>query len=151
MNTQFLQRGRYELQSNRGERHIILPRLVSGLPLLAIGLAHVFNPSTPMMPLVEAADLPAAAILSPIAVAAEILAGTLLLLGAYARLGALLAIPTMAVAFYAHLVIDVWPNGASNEPPVLLPLAVLACATYVLWRGAGAWSIDSVLSRDEDR
>jgi uncharacterized membrane protein YphA (DoxX/SURF4 family) len=66
------------------------------------------------------------------------------LLGLYARLGALLALPAMAVAVYAHLAIDTWPNSA-GEPPILLPILVFACASYVLLRGAGAWSVDSRL------
>ena len=75
--------------------------------------------------------------------AIEIAAGLSLLLGLWARVGALLAIPTMLGAIYAHLVIGVWPNGPENEPPIVLPVAVLVCAGYVLWRGAGRWSLDS--------
>ena len=134
-----------ELQSTGRDRHTIVPRLVAGLPLLGIGLAHVFDAGAPMTPLVEAAGLPAAALLSPFAVAVEIVMGVLLLAGFYARLAAALAIPTMAVAVYAHAVIDVWPNGADNEPPILLPLAVMACAAYLLWRGAGRWSLDALM------
>ena len=100
-----------------------------------------------MRPLVEAANLPAPALLSPLAVAVEVVAGLLILAGFYARLGAALAIPTMAVAVYAHIAIDVWPNGADNEPPILLPIVVIACAGYVLWRGAGRWSLDRLASR----
>lgn len=133
------------LQSTGDERHLIVPRLVAGLPLLVIGLAHVFDDTAPMRPLVEAAGLPAPALLSPIAVAIEIVAGALLLLGLYARLGALIAIPAMFVAVYAHLVIDAWPN-AGGEPPIALPLVVIACAGYVLLRGAGAWSFDRRIS-----
>lgn len=134
-----------EIQSTGAERHLIVPRLVAGIPLLFIGLAHVFDGTAPMRPLIEAADLPAAALLSPLAVSAEILAGVLLLLGLYARLGAIIAIPVMVVALYAHIVIDVWPNAA-GEPPIALPLAVAACAAYVLVRGAGAWSLDRRLA-----
>jgi uncharacterized membrane protein YphA (DoxX/SURF4 family) len=65
-----------------------------------------------------------------------------LLVGFWARLGAVLAIPVMVGAIYAHLTIDVWPNGAENEPPVGLPIAVLLAAAYVAWRGAGRWSLD---------
>lgn len=100
-----------------------------------------------MRPLVEAASLPAAALLSPVGVALEIVAGLLILAGFYARVGAALAVPVMAVAVYAHIVIDVWPNGAGNEPPILLPVAVIACATYILWRGAGRWSVDGVMTK----
>jgi putative oxidoreductase len=123
-------------------RHMLLPRVVAGVPLLGIGLMHVFVPAAPMRPLVEAAGFPFAAVVSPVGVAIEIVAGLSLLLGLWARVGALLAIPTMLGAIYAHLVIGVWPNGPENEPPIVLPVAVLACAGYVLWRGAGRWSFD---------
>ena len=142
MNAHLFEMGREDIQATGGERHIILPRLVAGLPLLAIGLAHVFDDTAPMRPLVEAAGLPAAALLSPLAVAIEIVAGALLLLGLYARLGGLLTVPTMLVAIYAHLAIDVWPNAGHEEPPLALPIVVLAAAVYVLLRGAGAWSLD---------
>ena len=132
------------LQTTGRFRHLIAFRLIAGLPLLCIGLAHALDPTAPMRPLVDAAGLPASAVLSPLAVGIEIFAGIALVLGFYARLGAALAIPVMAVAVYAHVVIDVWPNGAQNEPPLVLPLAVIACASYVLWRGAGRWSIDSL-------
>lgn len=138
---------RRQLQITGEDRHPIVLRFLASIPMLGIGLMHVFDPETPMRPLVEAAGLPAAGLLSPAAVAAEIVAGVLLLIGFYTRLGAVLAIFTMVVAAYAHLVIDVWPNGANNEPPILLPLAVLVCAAYVLWRGAGRWSLDHLMGR----
>lgn len=123
-------------------RHTLLLRVVAGVPLLGIGLMHVFVEDAPMRPLVEAAGFPFAAVVSPVGVAIEIVAGLSLLLGLWARVGALLAIPTMLGAIYAHLVIGVWPNGPENEPPLVLPVAVLVCAGYVLWRGAGRWSLD---------
>lgn len=39
-----------------------------------------------------------------------------LLLGPWARLGAAVAIPVTIGAAYAHLVIDVWPNGIDTNP-----------------------------------
>jgi putative oxidoreductase len=121
---------------------MLLPRIVASVPLIGIGLMHVFVPGLGMRSLVEAAGLPFPALLSPVAVAIEIVAGLSLLLGLWARIGALLAVPTMLVAVYAHLAIDVWPNGPENEPPLVLPILVMACAGYVLWRGAGRWSFD---------
>jgi putative oxidoreductase len=123
-------------------RHLLIARIVAGVPLLGIGLAHVAVPDLPMRPLVEAAGFPFAALVAPVAVAAEIVAGLALLAGLWARVGAALAVPTMLGAVYAHLVIDTWPNGAANEPPLALPLAVALAAAYVLWRGAGRWSLD---------
>jgi uncharacterized membrane protein YphA (DoxX/SURF4 family) len=124
------------------QRHLLLVRIVAGAPLLGIGLAHALVPEAPMRPLVEAAGMPLAGLVSPVGVAVEIVAGLSLLLGLWARVAGLLAIPTMLGAIYAHLVIDVWPNGPENEPPLALPVAVLLWAAYVTWRGPGPWSFD---------
>lgn len=125
------------------QRFTLIPRIIASVPLLGIGLVHVFVPEFGMRPLVEAAGIPFAAVLSPVAVGFEIGAALCLLLGLWARVGALLAIPTMLVAAYAHLAIQEWPNGAENEPPLALPLIVALAATLVLWRGAGRWSLDA--------
>jgi putative oxidoreductase len=130
------------IRHTRPYRYTLLLRVVAGVPLLGIGLAHVFAPEAPMRPLVEAAGIPFAAVVAPVAVAIEVVAGLSLLLGLWARIGALLAIPTMLGAVCAHLVIGVWPNGPENEPPIGLPLAVAVCAGLVLWKGAGRWSAD---------
>ncbi len=37
--------------------------------------------------------------------------------------------------------------STQNEPPLVLPLAVMAGALYVLWRGAGRWSLDVRMAR----
>jgi len=130
------------IRGTHPRRHLLLPRAVAGVPLLGIGLAHVFVPEAPMGPLVEAAGIPLAGVVAPVAVATEIVAGVLLLLGLWARVAALVAIPTMLGALYAHLAIGAWPNGPENEPPMALPITVMLCAAYVLWRGAGRWSLD---------
>jgi uncharacterized membrane protein YphA (DoxX/SURF4 family) len=135
------------LRRTEPHRHVLVARLIAGLPLLAFGLAHVFVPEASMLALVEEMGAPAAGVVAPLAVAVEIVAAALLLAGALARLGAVAAIGVMAGAVYAHLVIDVWPNGAENEPPLALPLAVIVASAYVLWRGAGRWSVDRALTR----
>lgn len=127
-------------QRTEPHRHMIFVRLIAGLPIFAIGVMHVFLADAAMRPIVEEMGAPLPAILSPLAVAIEIVAGLSLLAGAWARLGALLAIPVMIAATYSHLVIDVWPNP--DEPPLALPIVVALGAAYVLWRGAGRWSLD---------
>lgn len=130
------------VRATKPSRYALLPRVVAGVPLFGIGVAHVVVPEAAMRPLVEAAGVPFAAIVSPVAVAIQIVAGVSLLLGLWARLGGLLAIPSMVGALYAHLAIEVWPNGPETEPPLALPLSVMVGAAYVLWRGAGRWSLD---------
>jgi uncharacterized membrane protein YphA (DoxX/SURF4 family) len=128
-------------RATRPRWHLLLVRLVAAIPLLATGIMHVVLPDAPMRPLVEAAGLPLASLLAPVAVVIEIVAGASLLFGAWARLGALLAIPTMLVAAYAHLAIDAWPNPG-GEPPLAVPLIVMICAAWVLRHGAGRVSVD---------
>jgi uncharacterized membrane protein YphA (DoxX/SURF4 family) len=130
------------MRATTPHRRLLVARLVAGLPLLGIGLAHVFAAEAPMRPLVEAAGFPLPALLSPLAVAAEIVAGVALVAGRWTRGGAVLAVPVMLGAVYAHLVIGVWPNGADREPPLALPVVVIAAAGYVLWRGTGRWPLD---------
>jgi len=130
------------VRATGAHRHVLVPRLIAGLPLLGVGLVHIIDPALRMQPLVEAAGFPLPAFVAALAVAAEIVAGLALIIGFWARVGAVLAVGNMLGAVYAHLAIDVWPNGAENEPPLALPIAVLLCAAYVLWRGAGRWSLD---------
>ena len=78
---------------------------------------------------------------------AEMLIGVLLLLGVFARLGALVAIPMMIVATYVHVVVND-PNLFPLQPEEpFIPIVVLALSGYVLWRGAGSWSLDLISTR----
>jgi putative oxidoreductase len=144
------ERLRDRIRATSPHRHLLVPRLLAGVPLLGIGIAHVVVPEAPMRPLVDAAGFPLPAVLSPLGVTILIVAGASLLLGLWARVGALLAVPVMVGAVYAHLVIDVWPNGAENEPPLGLPITVMLAALYLAWRGAGRWSLDRASNRHRD-
>ena len=120
-------------------------RLIAAAPLLGIGLAHLFKPGADMLSLVQALGLPAAGLLAPIGVAIEVFVAAAFIFGAWVRLGALLVVPVMVVAFYAHLALRPWPNP--GEPPIVLPLAITVCAFYLLWRGAGRLSLDARTSQ----
>ncbi|MCK5446679.1 MAG: DoxX family protein [Gemmatimonadetes bacterium] len=72
----------------------------------------------------------------------EIGAGLVLLIGAFTRVVALVIMGIMSVAAYVHMVVDdpsMFPLQP-NEPVV--PLVVMAMATYLVWRGGGSGSID---------
>jgi len=77
----------------------------------------------------------------------EILLGFALSLGTFARLAVIVVMAIMVVATYVHLVVSD-PSLFPLQPSApIIPLAVIALGTYVLWRGAGAWSLDVRASR----
>ena len=72
----------------------------------------------------------------------EIGVGAVLGVGAFARLAGIVVVGIMLAATYVHVVVDdptLFPLQPS-EP--VIPLVVLALTVYILWRGAGAWSLD---------
>jgi len=72
----------------------------------------------------------------------EIGLGAVLGVGAFARLAGIVVVGIMLAATYVHVVVDdptLFPLQPS-EP--IIPLVVLALTVYILWRGAGAWSLD---------
>ena len=72
----------------------------------------------------------------------EIALGVFLAIGLFVRPAIVVVIGFMSVATYVHLVVDdpsLFPLQPS-EP--IIPLVVILLSLYVLWRGAGAWSID---------
>ena len=72
----------------------------------------------------------------------EIAVGVALAVGAFARVASVVVMAIMVVATYVHVVVDdpsLFPLQPS-EP--IVPLVVMAVSSFILWRGAGAWSAD---------
>ena len=72
----------------------------------------------------------------------EMALGGMLLAGLFARLASIAVIGIMTVATYTHLVVDdptLFPLQPS-EP--IIPIVVIVMSVLVLWKGAGAWSMD---------
>ena len=67
---------------------------------------------------------------------------SLLALGWFARPAAAMVILLMLVATYVHLVVDDPSLFPLQPTEPIIPLAVIALSTLILWRGAGAWSLD---------
>jgi len=136
-------------------KHIAILRILAGAPLLMFGLMHLSG-AAPMKPLVEAAGLPMPELTAIVAPIAQIIAGLILLSGAYARIGALLAIPVMLGGLVTNFKIpnDQWPTPSEldpniielgTEPAMLTPIAVVVIlfSIYIVIKGAGPWSIDA--------
>ena len=72
----------------------------------------------------------------------ELALGSVLLTGLFARLASVAVIGIMTVATYTHLVVNdptLFPLQPS-EP--VIPIGVMVMSALILWRGAGAWSLD---------
>ena len=81
----------------------------------------------------------------------EIALGGMLLAGLFARLAGVAVIGIMAAATYTHLVVDdptLFPLQPS-EP--VIPIVVMVMSALILWRGAGAWSLDLRATAAEPR
>lgn len=79
----------------------------------------------------------------------EIGLGVVLAIGLFVRPAIVVVMGIMVVATYVHLVVDdpsLFPLQPS-EP--VIPLIVILMSTYVLWRGAGAWSADLRATRTQ--
>lgn len=114
----------------------IVPRIIAAAPLIGINIMHLTG-AAPLKPILEGAKIPMPEINAIVGPIFGVLGGLMLLTGAFARLGSMIAIGSMGMALYAHAVFN-W----EDEPPVVLPIAVMLASAWVLWKGAGAWSVD---------
>jgi len=122
--------------------------LLAGLPLLGLGVKHFVDPGH-MRDILIASDLPMVELSVFAAPAAEVLAGVLLLLGLYTRIGGLLGAGAMLPAIYStdvlsKMTVDTLPEGLTEVPfvpPLPLPVMVLICSLIVIAFGGGAWSL----------
>lgn len=72
----------------------------------------------------------------------EFVLGLFLLIGHFAKAGAILVLPLMAVAIYVHLTVTN-PGAFPSQPQEpYMPIAVIMMALLVLIKGGGSWSRD---------
>ena len=72
----------------------------------------------------------------------EMALGGMLLAGLFARLASGAVIGIMTVATYTHLVVDDPTLFPLQPREPIIPIVVIALSLLVLWKGAGAWSMD---------
>jgi uncharacterized membrane protein YphA (DoxX/SURF4 family) len=124
-------------------------RIVAGLPLLLFGAMHLIDPA-PFRAILEASGIPFVELNLIAAPVTELVAGLFLVTGYFARLGGLGGAVTMLAAAWSTAILA-GLNAAPEVPPMPLPLVVLAISTFVLWRGAGAWSLDGRTEQQSTR
>ena len=119
-------------------RALSVLRIVTGLLFLAHGTSKFFAFPVPF---------PMPGPLPPILMAAgivELLAGTLITLGLFTRLAALLASGEMAVGYFMrHAPNGFWPIENKGEPAILFCFIFF----YLVFAGPGSWALDNVLRR----
>ena len=77
----------------------------------------------------------------------EIGIGMALVVGYFSRVAGAIVIPIMLVASYVHVVVDN-PDAFPLQPSEpIIPLVILPLAALIVWRGAGAWSLDAKADR----
>jgi len=119
-------------------------RILLGVVFFMAGILKVVVPSLgqAFSGQLIAADIPLSGIVLVAFPVVEMLIGVFLVVGFHARLSAAAAAVSMVVATYVHLVVED-PSLFPLQPVEPIgPLVLLVMAVCVLWRGAGAWSID---------
>jgi putative oxidoreductase len=123
---------------DRGRDHALaLFRVVVGLLFACHGLQHVFGLFTtkPAVPITHWPSGPAGLI--------ELVAGTLILVGLWTRIAALIASGTMAYAYFTvHQPKGLMPIENSGELAAMYSWVFL----LLVFIGPGAWALDKVLS-----
>ncbi len=78
----------------------------------------------------------------------EILLGAFLLVGYYARTSSFFVILIMIVAVYVHLTVTN-PGAFPSQPQQpYMPIMVIILASFIIRKGAGAWSLDSNVDKN---
>ena len=71
----------------------------------------------------------------------ELVLGLILAVGFFARPGVVVVIGIMIVATYVHSVVDNPSLFPLQPKEPIIPLIVIVMSIFILWRGAGAWSM----------
>ncbi len=132
------------IRNTEHNRILGILRLLLGGLFVMTGLMKLFVPmlGEAFSGQLLAANIPFYALNVRIVPVAEVAVGVLLLLGFFSRIVALVVISMMLLATYVHLVVDNPDLFPLQPEEPIIPLVAIAVATYVVWRGAGAWSMD---------
>ena len=71
----------------------------------------------------------------------ELILGLILAVGFFARPGVVVVIGIMIVATHVHSVVDNPSLFPLQPKEPIIPLIVIVMSIFILWRGAGAWSM----------
>jgi len=149
------------LLESRAPRSVVLIRLAVGFIFAAEGVQKFLYPAELGSGRFAKIGIPAPEVMGPFVGAVELVCGALLLLGLLTRLAALPLVINMLVALLSTKLPILLGHGfwGFAAPSVARPgfwamahaartdLAMLLGALFLLIVGAGAWSLDAVLSK----
>lgn len=126
---------------------LTVARLLAAVPLLGYGATHLGEPlefrkvlENSRLPFYSPSMFEASVIAVPVV---ECLAGGLLLLGLFSRVGGFLGVSTMIPAIWATVVIQALPErGQPSIPHILIPIGVLTACFFCIVLGGGRYSLD---------
>ena len=121
------------------DRMLAIFRIVAGLIFLTTGTMKFGFPASPM-------PMPPFTLFSQVGIGAllEIVGGLLIILGLFTRPVSFVLAGEMAVAYFQfHGPQSFWPTVNMGIPAILYCFFFL----YLMLAGAGAWSIDALISR----
>jgi len=119
-------------------------RLLLGLVFFMAGILKVAVPSLgeAFSGQLNAANVPFHELVYYTFPVVEMVLGILMLVGFHARVTASIAAASMVVAAYVHVAVDDPALFPLQPLEPIGPLLLLAMLLYIVFRGAGAWSID---------
>src|SRR5262249_8277796 len=121
-------------------KFLLVLRLAAGLPLVYLGVTHLFNPADFRAILVEGRLVPSALGVTVMALV-EILAGLLLMAGLLTRVGGMRALAVMMPAILL-IVQSMERDGAASILSLLVFLMVAVSSAVLVLLGGGEWSMD---------
>jgi uncharacterized membrane protein YphA (DoxX/SURF4 family) len=133
-----------KLRNTTNDRIAGVLRILLGLVLFMAGILKVLVPhlGEAFAGQLMAANIPFAGFSLYAFPVVEMVLGITLLFGLHTRLSAAIAAVSMVVAAYVHVVVED-PSLFPLQPVEPIgPLMLLAMLGYILWRGAGDWSVD---------
>ncbi|MEZ0296928.1 MAG: DoxX family protein [Candidatus Methylacidiphilales bacterium] len=145
-----------QIQRTTTAEWVLGARLLAGAPLLYYGFVHATSPWL-LRDMMIASQVPAPALLTYIVAPLELIAGIVLLVGAYARIaaggGALLMGFLVWLTWTCLTLRDGYmPPGVTEPPPTppitFPPVFLLACIIIAI-TGAGPMSVDEYMTRPE--
>jgi putative oxidoreductase len=123
------------------DRMLAIFRIVAGFIFITSGTTKLLGyPASPMP------NSPTVALMSQMGIGSvlEIVGGTLIVLGLFTRPVAFVLAGEMAVAYFQfHFPQGFWPTANGGVAAVMYCFFFL----YLMFAGAGAWSLDRVLAR----